>query len=479
MKFFFTRKYPKYKWALAFNDVIALNVSFILALKLRFYLNPNSQLVQQYFQDNYFKVGVLVYSLLCIYYFQYSNMYKIHTIFRNGLHLFLILKSTFVVIIGFVIYHFFFFYIALNSKIFFIVWFLVLLALMLISRIPFIALISNSSLIKDKVVIIGTGPKARRINGIFRNKIKFKETVGFLGDNKISNSIDGIPILGLFTDAESVMKNYPVDYFVLAEDNMNRKRFFEIFKTFQSQKLPLYVSSVYVRTLYERLNLDRYGNLGLVRFNSRFNNKLYSYGKRIFDIVFSFIAILLLSPVFIGISILIKATSRGSVLYKQIRVGKNGKPFYFYKFRSMYVRKGKDTERQKIVESFIKGDFVSVDGTTKIVNKARITPIGGFIRKYSIDELPQLFNVLFGEMSLVGPRPCILSEWRIYEDWQKQRLDFVPGCTGVWQVCGRSEVNFEENVLMDIYYNQNYSIWFDLKILLKTIHVIFSGKGGG
>lgn len=143
------------------------------------------------------------------------------------------------------------------------------------------------------------------------------------------------------------------------------------------------------------------------------------------------------------------------------------------------MRKGKDTEREKHIESFIKGDFVPADGSTKIVNKAQITPIGGFLRRYSLDELPQLFNVLFGDMSLVGPRPCMLSEWRIYEDWQKQRLDFVPGCTGVWQVCGRSEVNFEENVLMDIYYNQNYSPWLDFKILLKTVYVMLSGKGGG
>lgn len=476
---FLFRKYPKYKWALGFSDLLIINASFCLTLGIRYHFNPDSSLVHQFLTDNSFKAGVLIYSVLCIFYFQYSNMYKIHSIFRNGLHVFLIMKSTFFVVIGFILFHFFFFYIEMNSKAFFGIWFLTLSGLMLLSRIPFVSLISHSAFVRDKVVIIGAGNKARRILGIFQNKIKFKEVVGILAENSITSRVDGIPVLGSLADIESVMKTNAVDYFVLAEDNIQRERFFEIFKMFQEKKLPLYVSSQYVRTLYERLNLDRYGDFGLVRFNSQFNNKLFMYLKRIFDIVFSIIAIILFSPVLICIAILIKATSRGNVIYKQIRIGKHGKPFYFYKFRSMYVGNEKDTERQKNIESFIKGDFISEDGSKKIVNKSRITPIGAFLRKYSLDELPQLFNVLFGDMSLVGPRPCIVSEWRIYEDWQKQRLDFVPGCTGVWQVCGRSEVNFEENVLMDIYYNQNYSIWFDLKIMFKTIYVVLSGKGGG
>lgn len=476
---FLFRKYPKYKWALAFNDLLMINVSFGLALGILHRYYPNSPIVQQFIDENFFKAGILIYSMLCIFYFQYSNMYKIHSIFKNGLHIFLIFKSTFFAIIGFVVFHFFFFYSGMNSKSFFGIWFLTLSGLMLVSRIPFVSLISRSAFVHDRVVIIGSGQKARRILGAFQSKIKFKEVIGFLTDEALSPRVDGLPVLGSLADVEMVMKRYSIDYFVLAEDNMQRERFFEIFRMFQEKRLPLYVSSQYVRTLYERLNLDRYGDFGLVRFNSQFNNKLFFYMKRVFDIIFSLIAIVLFSPVLFGIALVIKATSRGNVIYKQIRIGRHGKPFYFYKFRSMYVGNEKDKERQKNVESFIKGDFISEDGSRKIVNKSRITPVGAFIRKYSIDELPQLFNVLFGDMSLVGPRPCIVSEWKIYEDWQKQRLDFVPGCTGVWQVCGRSEVNFEENVLMDIYYNQNYSIWFDLKIMFKTIYVVLSGKGGG
>lgn len=476
---FLFRKYPKYKWALAFNDLLVLNASFLLALEIRYFFKPDSQFVHQYIIDNSLKAGVFVYSVLCIFYFQYSNMYKIHSIFKNALHVFLIMKSIFFIVMGFILFHFFFFYVELHSKAFFGIWFLTLSVLMLVSRIPFVSVVSRSAFVRDRVVIIGTGQRARRIHNMFRNKIKFKEVIGFLGDHSLSATIDGIPVLGIVDNAERIMKKNSIDYFVLAEDDMQRERFFEIFQEFQHKKLPLYVSSQYVRTLYERLNLDRYGDFGLVRFNSQFNNKLFLYMKRVFDIVFSTIAILVFSPLLIAIALIVKATSRGNVIYKQIRIGKHGKPFYFYKFRSMYLDGARDNDRQKRMESFIKGDFVSDDGSTKIVNKARVTPVGAFLRKYSLDELPQLFNVLFGNMSLVGPRPCIVSEWKIYEDWQKQRLDFVPGCTGVWQVCGRSEVNFEENVLMDIYYNQNYSIWFDLKIMLKTVYVVLSGKGGG
>ncbi len=478
MSNFLFRTYPKYKWALALNDLLVFHIAFFMALKIRYISFPDSFFVKQYITDDYFKAGVLIYSILTIYYYQYSNMYKIHNIFRGTHHAFLILKSVVFVVLGFIIFHFLFFHIRLNSRGFFAIWFLCLSILTIITRLTFVKLISANPLVTDKVVIIGAGFKGRRLQRILKHKIKFKDVVGFLDDSPADNVIDGVPVLGKISDAAKIYDEYRVNYFVLSIDNIKRERFFEIFKEFQSNKLPLYISSKYLRTLHEKLNLDRLEEFGMVRFNSQLNNKLLIYIKRVFDIFFSLFFILLFSPVLIFIPLIIMITSKGGVVYKQIRIGKNGQPFYFYKFRSMYVNSDKDKRRKSNMESFIKGEFLSYDVSTKIVNQSSITPIGKFIRKYSLDELPQLFNVLMGDMSLVGPRPCVVSEWRIYEKWQKYRLDFVPGCTGVWQVCGRSEVNFEESVLMDIYYNQNHSIWFDFKIMLKTISVVFTGKGG-
>jgi len=126
----------------------------------------------------------------------------------------------------------------------------------------------------------------------------------------------------------------------------------------------------------------------------------------------------------------------------------------------------------------IKGNNNNKGGSTKVVNPTRITKFGKFIRKYSLDELPQLFNVIKGDMSLVGPRPCLPYEYEVYDDWHKRRLSVKPGCTGLWQVTARSEVSFEDSVILDIYYIQNISPWLDLQLLLKTIPVLLTGKGG-
>ena len=144
----------------------------------------------------------------------------------------------------------------------------------------------------------------------------------------------------------------------------------------------------------------------------------------------------------------------------------------------MYINSDRDNIRNEKVIKFIKGDVNSSAGTTKIVNHSQITSVGRVIRKSSLDELPQLFNVLKGDMSMVGPRPCLPQEWNEYESWQKQRLMFMPGCTGLWQVSGRSKVNFEESVIMDLYYNCNVSLWLDLKLILNTIPVMLFSKGG-
>ena len=155
-----------------------------------------------------------------------------------------------------------------------------------------------------------------------------------------------------------------------------------------------------------------------------------------------------------------------------------GRPFTFYKFRSMKVNSDKDVTRNAQVIDFIKGNNSGGETNTKIVNRSKITGIGHFMRKTSLDEMPQLFNVLRGEMSLVGPRPCLPVEWNAYEPWQKQRLATIPGCTGIWQTTGRSTVNFEQTVLLDIYYNCNVSLWLDLKIMMNTIPVMVFSKGG-
>lgn len=205
--------------------------------------------------------------------------------------------------------------------------------------------------------------------------------------------------------------------------------------------------------------------------------------KRLMDIVGSLALLFLCLPVFVAIAIAIKVTSQGPVLFRQVRLGQYGKKFTFLKFRSMYFRND-----HTIHEEFVKRLIAGAKDTAqsgpnqqkqfKLVADPRVTAVGRFLRKTSLDELPQLLNVLSGEMSLVGPRPPLMYEFKRYELWHQERLMAMkPGITGLWQVEGRSRVTFDEMVRMDIRYAKSWSLWLDIKILLRTPMAVISGSG--
>lgn len=206
--------------------------------------------------------------------------------------------------------------------------------------------------------------------------------------------------------------------------------------------------------------------------------------KRIFDIVGSLTLITALSPVLAAVALAVKVSSKGPVLFKQQRVGRFGKSFTFLKFRSMHVQNNPELHK-KYVEQFIAGNKDNVPsagemgaGCFKIKNDPRVTPVGRFIRKTSLDELPQLFNVLKGDMSLVGPRPPLPYETTHYDIWHKGRiLEVMPGITGLWQVEGRSSTTFDEMVRLDLKYTREWSLWLDLRILIQTPLVVFTCRG--
>lgn len=208
----------------------------------------------------------------------------------------------------------------------------------------------------------------------------------------------------------------------------------------------------------------------LYSMSSRLNGHAYLIAKRCMDVAGAALALLIVSPVLLGTTIAIKLTSPGPVFFRQLRLGKDGKPFYMLKFRSM--RRDAEALREELEQ------YNEADGPVfKMRNDPRITPVGRFIRKYSIDELPQLWHVLLGTMSLVGPRPPIPEEAASYEDWQRRRLTIKPGLTCIWQVQGRSDVTFEEWMRMDIEYIETRSILLDIKLLLLTIPAVLAGRG--
>jgi lipopolysaccharide/colanic/teichoic acid biosynthesis glycosyltransferase len=213
------------------------------------------------------------------------------------------------------------------------------------------------------------------------------------------------------------------------------------------------------------------------------NKRSFETLKRVMDVVGSLLALLVAAPVFAAIAIAIKATSEGPIFFRQTRIGQHGKPFMFFKFRSM--KTGNDaTAHKEYVKRLISGNAErhqsngNGNGVFKLTADPRITKVGAFLRKTSLDELPQFINVLKGEMSLVGPRPPIPYEVEAYDVWHRRRLlEAKPGITGLWQVSGRSRVTFDEMVRLDLRYARAWTPWMDIKILLRTPLAVVAGDG--
>ena len=205
--------------------------------------------------------------------------------------------------------------------------------------------------------------------------------------------------------------------------------------------------------------------------------------KRVIDITVSLIALIFFIPIMIPVTLLVKLTSPGPILFKQKRVGYRGKQFTFYKFRTMYSNNDTSSHKE-FMKQHIHGNNEEInnggkdDPLYKMKNDSRITPMGRILRRTSIDELPQIWNVLKGEMSLVGPRPPIPYEVQEYQNWHYRRVTEVkPGITGLWQVSGRNRTTFDEMVRLDIHYSENWSVLMDLKILFKTVKAVFMAEG--
>lgn len=224
---------------------------------------------------------------------------------------------------------------------------------------------------------------------------------------------------------------------------------------------------------------DAHFDIPFIRMHGISDSLLLKSWKRFFDFTAALIGIIVLSPILIGTAIAIKLTSPGPVFYTKERIGRDGELFPFYKFRSMAVGADQDASRNEQIKDFIqnqqKGETLS-----KVVNPAYLTPVGKFIRKWAIDELPQLFNVLKGDMALVGPRPVPPGEYEHEDEWHHRRFHIEPGCTGLWKIYAAKEgVTFNDTVLYDIYYARNMNPAMDLMIILQTIWIILVGKADG
>lgn len=482
------KKYPPFKFLLAILDLIVLNCSFAIALRLRFM--PHIDVIN----ITEFKIAqewaiFIAYSFIWIVIFQYLGLYKRHIIFTKSKQTVLIIKG---IIIGFIILIIVQFIIRpsviLDSRLMF-VYFLLLCTILLISyRLLLIRPIFRSkwltSLLRENILIIGAGKRGKLLASKIMEEQEFQsQIIGFLDDNIEKGTVvfKDFMVLGKLNDIEKIVKECGINSVYLAIDNISKNKLYNIISDALQCNSYVHVSSEIMEILPEKLNVDKIKDLPVVRqlADSSLDGVYNKYFKRIFDILFTSLGVIILSPLLLFIAVGVKLSSPGPIIFKQKRLGINGKFFDFYKFRSMIVGSDNDESRKKQMVDLIKGKNNNCkNGSTKVVNPSRITKFGKLIRKYSLDELPQLFNVIKGDMSLVGPRPCLPYEYEAYDEWHKKRLDVRPGCTGLWQVSARSEVGFDDSVVLDIYYIQNISPWLDLQLILKTIPVMLKGKGG-
>ena len=307
---------------------------------------------------------------------------------------------------------------------------------------------------------------------IERNKDLGLRILGFLATSAINSpqKLNGYLVLGSANDLPRILEKEVVDEVVFAIAHEELKKLEELFLLCEERGITARVALNFFPHIIAKTQLDELDGVPLLTFSTTPKNELLLYIRQILDFIGSIVLILIFSPLILLVAMLIRLDSPGSIIYRQVRCGLNGRKFILYKFRSMVQEA--EQQQSKLTA------FNLMDGPVfKMIKDPRVTRVGRFLRKTSLDELPQLFNVLRGQMSFVGPRPPLPEEVEKYEGWQRRRMSMKPGITGLWQVSGRNQTNFDQWMKLDLEYIDNWSLWLDVKILLKTIPVVLSGKG--
>ncbi len=322
------------------------------------------------------------------------------------------------------------------------------------------------------IVIVGTGPKARAMAQLIGRYAEWGlRVLGFVEPNGARREDACVPAMGTTADLPAIIEQNAIDEMIFVGNSpSDLARIDEILNICREQGIRTRVALDVFPARVSKVSMEFLEGVPLVTFSTTPDHPLQLLVKRVVDIAASLILLVLLLPLMVVVGILIKLTSRGPVIYRQVRCGLYGRKFVLYKFRSM--QEGAEDVLWEIKH------LNEMDGPVfKMRNDPRVTPLGRLLRKSSIDELPQLWNVLKGEMSLVGPRAPLPEEVREYTPWQRRRLSVKPGITCLWQVAGRNEIDFHEWMKLDLQYIDNWSLLLDLKILLRTVPVVLLCKG--
>ena len=326
-------------------------------------------------------------------------------------------------------------------------------------------------------LIVGSGPEARELAQLIEASESLGlRLIGFVhaGEEpspraELGGLSRSYPVLPL-AEVPSILHHCVVDEVLFAVGKEELERLEPLMLRCEEEGVKTRVQLQFLPRTFSRVYLENLRHVPLLTFASTPENELHLFAKRVADVLLASLLFLLLSPLLLLLLLFVKLTSPGPILYRQQRCGLGGRQFTLYKFRSMVA--GADLHRAEL-EALSERDGPAF----KISDDPRCTRLGRWMRKFSLDELPQLWNILRGDMSFVGPRPPLPEEVEQYEPWQRRRLRMRPGLTCLWVLEGRSRLSFERWMRLDLAYIDNWSLWLDLKILLKTIPEVLSGRG--
>jgi len=323
------------------------------------------------------------------------------------------------------------------------------------------------------LLIIGCGPRAREMATLIEESRGMGlRLVGFVdpeGEARPSDHLAGYDVFPL-DSVGTILQQHIVDEVVFAVSLQELARLEPVMQHCADLGIRTRLQLEFLPPAYSRIYLENFRDVQLLSLSSAPDSELRLFLKRVFDVVLSATSLILLSPLLLAIGAMIKITSPGPVFFQQTRCGLGGRRFMLYKFRSMI-----NNAEQMRAELH---QLNELDGPVfKISDDPRITTVGRWLRRFSLDELPQLWNIFRGDMSFVGPRPAVPEEVEQYEDWQRRRLRMRPGLTCIWVIEGRNHVDFNRWMQLDLKYIDTWSLWLDAKIFLLTIPIVLSGRG--
>lgn len=334
-------------------------------------------------------------------------------------------------------------------------------------------------------LVVGRGPEAALCIKEMRERPSLGyRVIGVVENGVIDDSVplefEGVPVVSDIKGLPDAIRESRANEVIITDPEVSGDSLFDVMmRVGRRRGVEFRIAPSLFNCLPRKTEIDQIGALPMIRLFREPLSGGARITKRASDIIIASVAIILLAPLWLVIALVIKLDSRGAVFYKQERVGMDGRIFLFYKFRTMRVD-ADDAAHREYQQEYIAGraEAMLVEGERpayKLVGDARITRVGRLLRRLSLDELPQLLNILRGDMSVVGPRPPIPYEVEAYQLWHRKRLDMKPGLTGLWQVSGRNRLPFDEMVRLDLFYIENWSLLLDLKIILRTLPVMLRG----